>query len=74
MEELGVDLDILVNYVNQGVRIGRESDSSVLDPENSDFLGTPALQVAHNTALQASAELIYVILDVMPCFPRLRNS
>lgn len=61
---LGLDLDDLVDIVNNGVQLGRGSNASVVDSEDSDDFGTPALQVAHNAALQASAVLISVILDV----------
>lgn len=63
IKQLGINLEDLVDVVNGGVLMGLESNSDVLlnDP---DF-DTPAQQVAYNAALQASAVLISVILDVM---------
>lgn len=59
-----MNLDDLVTIVNNGVIIGLTSNASVVDQDDADGFGTPALQVAHNAALQASAVLISVILDV----------
>lgn len=62
IKQLGLNLDDLVDVVNSGVSMGLDSDSDVL-PSDPDF-NTPAQQVAYNAALQASAVLISVILNV----------
>ena len=61
---LGIGIGDLVGVVNNGVRLGLESNFSVVMPDDADIFGTPALQVAYNAALQGSASLISVVLDV----------
>ena len=64
VKALGIGIGDLVGIVNNGVRLGLESNFSVVMPDDADIFGTPALQVAYNAALQGSASLISVVLDV----------
>ena len=64
VKAIGIDISNLVDGINNGVSVGRLSDSSVVVPDDADSFGTPALQVAYNAALQGSASLISIVLDV----------
>ena len=64
VKAIGIDISNLVDVINNGVAVGLLSNSSVVIPDDADLFGTPALQVALNAALQGSASLISIVLDV----------
>ena len=64
VKAIGIDISNLVDVINNGVAVGLLSNSSVVIQDDADLFGTPALQVALNAALQGSASLISIVLDV----------